>query len=340
MMISPADPEAPRGDLAALTGTVLVTSRSFGSGHADPAAALAARGLEIRRGDHGHDVEALAAELATAVGWIAGTGPIDARHLDLAPNLRVIARYGVGVEAVDLAAAAAHSVTVTNTPGANAESVADHALALMLAAARHLVTGDRSARAGDWSARPGRELSALTIGIVGFGRIGQALAHRLVHGFGARVLVHDPYIKPEAVHAAGAKPCGLAALAQQADVLSLHVPGGGQPLIDAELLATMRPGAILVNTARGDLLDEAAVAAALTEGRLGALAVDVLGTEPAADSPVLDAPNVIVTPHLAAQTAEAVDRMGTMAADEVLRILSGDPPLNPVTPPTTTEATR
>jgi D-3-phosphoglycerate dehydrogenase len=339
-MSSDAAPQAPPGDLDALAGTVLVTSRSFGSGHADPEAALAERGLEVRRGDHRHDVQALREDLSTAVGWIAGTAPIDTTHLDLAPDLRVIARYGVGVDAVDLQAAAAHGVTVTNTPGANAESVADHALALMLAAARHLVAGDRSARAGDWSARPGRELSALTVGIVGFGRIGQALARRLVGGFGARVLAYDPYMKAEAVHAAGCLPCDLSSLVQKADVVSLHVPGGGRPLVDAELLAALRPGAILVNTARGDLLDEAAVAAALVDGRLGALAVDVLSAEPADASPLLRAPNVIVTPHLAAQTAEAVDRMGTMAADEVLRVLSGELPLHPVSPPLTPEATR
>lgn len=311
---------------------VLVTSRSFGSGHLDPGDRLRERGLDVVRGTPRHDADELAAALDRAVAWIAGTGPIGTAHLDRAPDLRVIARYGVGFDAVDVATATARGVIVTNTPGANSESVADHTLALMLAATRHVVAGDRAARAGDWSARPGRELGALTVGLVGFGRIGRAVARRLVGGFGCRVLVHDPYVDEGDIRAAGCEPVALDALAADASVLSLHAPGGDRPVVDGELLAAMRPGAILVNAARGDLLDETAVAAALAEQRLAAVAVDVLATEPAADSPLLTAPNVIVTPHVAAQTAEAIDRMGTMAVDDVLRVLDGEPPVHPVTP--------
>jgi D-3-phosphoglycerate dehydrogenase len=311
---------------------VLVTSRSFGSGHVDPGERLRARGLEVVRASPAHDPAELAPTLARAVAWIAGTGAVGAAHLELAPALRVIARYGVGVDAVDRREAAQRGILVTNTPGANAEAVADHTLALMLAALRHVVDGDAAARAGDWSARPGRELGALTVGLVGFGRIGRAVARRLTGGFGSRVLVHDPFLDDEAVRAAGCEPAGLDSLAEAADVLSLHAPGGDRPLVTAELLARMRPGAIIVNAARGDLVDEVALAAALERCHVTA-AVDVLAAEPAADSPLLRAPNVIVTPHVAAQTAEAIDRMGSMTVDDVLRALDGQPPCNPVTPP-------
>jgi D-3-phosphoglycerate dehydrogenase len=314
-------------------GAVLVTSRSFGSGHVDPGERLRARGLEVVRASPGHDPAELAPTLARAIAWIAGTGPVDAAHLELAPALLVIARYGVGVDAVDLPEAARRGILVTNTPGANAEAVADHTVALMLAAQRHVVAGDAAARAGDWSARPGRELGALTVGLVGFGRIGRAVARRLIGGFGTRVLVYDPFLDDEAVRAAGCEPAGLDGVAEGSDILSLHAPGGDRPLVGAELLARLPAGAILVNAARGDLVDEAALAAALERGHVAAAAVDVLAAEPAADSALLRAPNVIVTPHVAAQTAEAIDRMGSMAVDDVLRVLDGEPPSNPVTPP-------
>jgi D-3-phosphoglycerate dehydrogenase len=310
--------------------SIVVTSRSFGSGHTDPAQLLRERNLDVVQADPRHRPDALAGVLADAVGWIAGTGPIGAAQLDLAPRLRVIARYGVGVDAVDIVAATTRGIAVTNTPGANAEAVADHALALLLGALRHLVAGDRAARAGDWSPRPGRELSALSVGLLGFGRVGRALARRLVHGFGTRVLVHDPYVESAAVLEAGCEPVDLATLVATVDALSLHVPGGERPLVDAALLARLRPGAVLVNTARGTLLDEPAVAAALEAGTLGALAVDVLGTEPARDSPLLRAPNVTVTPHVAAQTVEAIDRMGTMAVANLLRVLDDHEPEHPV----------
>jgi D-3-phosphoglycerate dehydrogenase / 2-oxoglutarate reductase len=309
---------------------VLVTSRSFGSGSIDAAGTLREAGLQVVRGDPGHGTAALSEPLATAVGWIAGVGPIGSEHLDMAPRLRVIARYGVGTDSVDLEAAAARDVVVANTPGSNSDAVADHALALLLAAVRHVVAGDRAARAGDWSPRPGRELSALTVGLVGFGRVGRAFAKRLVGGFGSRVLVHDPFVDADTVMGAGCEPAALDELAEQADALSLHLGGGRDVVVDAALLTRMPRHAVLVNTARGDLVDEAALASALSSGALAAAAVDVLAAEPAATSPLFGAPNVIVTPHVAAQTREAVDRMGSMAVEAVLNVLAGKPPASRV----------
>jgi D-3-phosphoglycerate dehydrogenase len=315
--------------------SVVVTARSFGSGDANPGGLLQKAGLRVERADPAHDHAILRESLPAAVAWIAGTAPIDDRHLAVAPNLKVVARYGTGYDSVDLAAAARRGVIVTNTPGANAEAVADHTLGLMLAALRHLVAGDRASREGVRPALRGRELGALTVGIIGFGSIGRAVARRLSGGFGSRVLAHDPFVAPERAREAGVEPVGdLSGLARAADVLTLHMPGGGSAVVDAAFLSRTSPGAVLINTARGDLLDEQAVASALAEGRLAAVAVDVLASEPATSSPLLDAPNAIVTPHIAAQTTQAIDRMGMMAADEVVRVLTGEAPRHPVSVPT------
>ena len=328
--MSPVTPEE-----AGVAPSVVVTARSFGSGDADPAGLLQKVGLRVANADPAHDQAVLEETLSAAVAWIAGTSPIDDRHLAAAPKLKIVARYGTGYDSVDLAAAARREVIVTNTPGANAEAVADHTVGLMLATLRHLVAGDRASREGIHSPLRGRELAALTVGIVGFGSIGRAVARRLIGGFGSRVVAYDPFVAPERVREVGIEPVGdLSGLARVADVLTLHMPGGGGAVVDAAFLSRMRPGAVLINTARGDLLDEQAVASALAERRLAAAAVDVLVSEPATSSPLLDAPNAIVTPHVAAQTTQAIDRMGMMAAEEVVRVLAGDAPRHPVAVPT------
>ncbi|UNK71266.1 phosphoglycerate dehydrogenase [Microbacterium sp. H1-D42] len=312
---------------------ILVTSRSFSDGDLDLVERAAAAGHRIMRGPAHHDPTELRSLLHGADAWIAGTGPVTAEHLAAAPKLKVIARYGVGYEAVDLAAAAARGIPVTNTPGANASAVADHAIGLMLAALRTIPDGDRRVRAGDWSVRRGRELGAATVGIVGFGRIGQGVAARL-RGFEPRMLASDPYVPADDIRNTGAEPADLDELFRTADVISLHAPGG-QRLVDAARLSEIRPGTVLVNTARPDLIDEAAVADALREGILAGYAADTLDGDTAASaSPLLAtdlADRVIVTPHLAAQTTQAVDNMGAMSLDEVLAVLRGDAPTYPVT---------
>ena len=319
--------------------TILVTSRSFSDGALDLVARARAAGHEIVRGPSHHDLDELRPLLAVADAWIAGTGPVTAAHLDAAAHLQIVARYGVGYEGVDRAAAAARGIPVTNTPGANSDAVADHAVALMLAALRTVVDGDRRVRGGDWGVRRGRELGAATIGIVGFGRIGQGVAKRL-SGFGCRILASDPYLPDESIEGVGAEPAALDELFRSADVITLHAPGG-QRLIDDARLAGIRPGTVLVNTARPDLVDETAVAEALRSGALDAYAADTLDGDTAAGaSPLLDpalADRVIVTPHLAAQTTQAVDNMGRMSLDDVIAVLRGAAPAYPVTPPSAEE---
>jgi len=319
-------------------GVVLATSRSFSSGSVDLVARLAAAGHEVVRGPADHDLDALAGLLPDAVGWVAGTGPVTAAHLDRAPRLRVIARYGVGFEAVDVEAATERGIVVTNTPGANSDAVADHTVGLMLAVLRATTEGDRRVRAGDWSVIRGRELGRLTVGIVGFGRIGQGVAKRL-SGFGSRLRASDPYLHESIISSLGAEPAEVTELASNCDVVTLHAPGG-QTIVDAAWLGSARPGLVIVNTARPELVDESAVASALQARRIGGFAADTLrGDTHGDDSPLLDpsiADRVIVTPHFGAQTVEAVDNMGSFAVDNLLAVLEGREPPHPVNHPTVT----
>ncbi len=315
-----------------LSPVVLVTSRSFSSGTLDLSSRLEAAGLEIVR-HLDHELSMLGDSLTRAVAWIAGTSPVTAAHFARAPRLRVLARYGVGSDAVDLAAAAKAGVVVTNTPGANSDAVAEFSLALMMAVLRGVPQGDARLRAGDWSVRRGRQLGGNTVGIVGFGRIGQASA-TLLAGLGCHVMIHDPYVEPETISSAGYQPASLDDVRTQARVVTFHSPGG--PCIVNEMwLADCAQGQIIVNTARASLIDEAAVATALREGRLSGYAADTLLTETdgSDESPLLAADlqdHVVLTPHLGAQTDEAVDQMGAMAVDDALAVLAGEPPTHPV----------
>jgi D-3-phosphoglycerate dehydrogenase len=309
---------------------VLVTSRSFSSGDLDLAGELQAAGCRIVTGPSTHELDALRPLLADATAWIAGTGPVRAGHLDAAPGLQLVARYGVGVDAVDLEAAAARGVLVTNTPGANTGAVADHAVALLLAALRDVPQGDRGVRAGRWAVHRTRELGALTVGIVGLGRIGRAVAARL-GGFGSTLLGFDPWVPPGELERLGIEGVGLDALAARSDVISLHAPGE-EVVVDEHFLALVRPDLVLVNTARATLVDEPALATALRAGRLRRYASDVLGAEAGDHANPLLADDLrdrtVFTPHSAAQTVQAVDGMGRGAVDAVLAHLAGDQPPN------------
>jgi D-3-phosphoglycerate dehydrogenase len=315
-----------RGAPAALEGRVVVTTRSFGSGGADPEGLLAAAGLEVVRADPGHDPAALAGPLAGAVAWIAGVGPIGAAQLHLASDLRVVARYGVGVDAVDRAELARRGVVLTNTPDANAATVADFAVLLMLAALRQLPTTLGGTMP---PALASRELGQLTVGVIGFGRIGRSVARRLA-GFGARVLAHDPLLEVGAPLPDGlaGEAVALDELAARCEVLTLHAPALGRPLVDAALLARVRPGVVLVNAARAELVDDDALAAALADGRVAVAALDAHDVGPG--SPLAGRTDVLLTPHVAGQSRDSVDRMGMGAAEDVLRVLRGEAPRHPV----------
>jgi D-3-phosphoglycerate dehydrogenase len=307
---------------------VVISSRSFGSGEIDVVARLTGAGCQVERIGSDHQLDACRATLSRARAWIAGVAPVTAAHFDTAPQLAVLARYGVGYDAVDVREATRRGIVVTNTPGANAGAVAEHALGLTLAALRGIAAGDRAVREGRWEGRRGREVSALTVGIVGAGRIGMGYADRM-RALGATVLGHDPFV----AQAPGVEIVSLPELLARSDVISLHAPGGRE-IITAAALISSRPGLVLVNTARADLVDEAAVARALRTGQLAAYAADtLLGEATSSTSPLLDrdlTDRVVITPHTAAQTVQAIDAMGSMATDDVLAVLAGAAPIHPV----------
>lgn len=322
--------------------TILATSRSFGDGSRDLVGELERAGHTVLRGPSDHGLEALRNALSRADAWVAGTGAVTGEHLDAAPRLRVVARYGVGIEAVDTAAAAQRGIVVTNTPGANSDAVADHAVALMLAALRSIVQGDRRVRRGDWAPIRGRELGALTVGIVGFGRIGRGVARRL-SGFGTRIAATDPLLSAEQLRDGGAEPLDFEAMAAGCDLITLHAPGG-RTLVDEHWLQRVQRPIVLVNTARADLVDEDALERSLREGRVASYAADTLAGDTAGPASVLLAADlaghVTVTPHLGAQTVEAVDGMGSIAVANALAVLEGHPPPNPVNDPDPTARRR
>jgi glyoxylate reductase len=253
---------------------------------------------------------------------------VDEALLAAAPGLRHVASYGVGVNHIDLDACRRRGVVVTNTPGVLTDATADLAMALLLAAARRVVEGDRLIRAGGWTAVDpgfllGTEVTGKTVGVVGFGRIGQAFARRAA-GFGMRIL----YAGPREVDFPGARRARLEQLLAGSDVVSLHVPltPSTENLLSRERLALLRPGAIVVNTARGQVVDDAALAEALASGRVAAAGLDVFRDEPRVPAAYLALPNVVLTPHLGSGSRETREAMSRLVVEDVLRVARGEPP--------------
>lgn len=253
--------------------------------------------------------------------------------LDLLPNLRIVANFGVGYDRIDVRACHERGVVVTNTPGVLDAATADLAFALILAARRRVVEGDRLVRSGDWGASwadswLAEELTGSTLGIVGFGRIGQAVARR-ARGFDLRVL----YTQRTEIATSLGEYRALDALLREADIVTLHVPSTPQTrgLIDARRLALLRDGTCLVNTARGEIVDEHALVAELVSGRINA-GLDVFAHEPHVPEPLLGLENVVLTPHLGSGTRQAREAMTRLAVDNVLAVGRGEPPLTPADP--------
>lgn len=278
--------------------------------------------------------EELVAALAGADAVIASSDPYNERTLVACPRLRVLVRWGTGVDTVDLDACTAAGVLACNAPGLNVEAVADHTLGVMLALARRLTYQTAVMRAGGWEEVRGVDLWRKTVGIVGFGAVGRAVARRLA-GFQCRVMAFDPLLPPGAVEATGAEPAELEALFSTADFVSLHasLTPETRGLVSAVMLGRMKPSAFLVNTARGPLVDEAALVCALREGRIAGAAIDAFESEPLpADHPLRAMPNCLATPHSAFNTQETADAVNAAVAEQVVDALQGRRPrflLNP-----------
>ncbi|RBP61992.1 D-3-phosphoglycerate dehydrogenase [Brevibacterium sanguinis] len=309
-----------------------VLTPSFGKLSSTPIARAAALGLELdhRTENHPKSGQTLIDALAGAEAVLVGLDTIDADVLAACPELKVVAKHGAGVDNIDLDAAAAAGVTVVNTPGANADAVADLTMGLLIMGARRIREAEDSLRAGRWEVFFGTELTGKQLGILGFGRIGRAVARRAV-GFGMRIAAYDPFVPDHAIAEAGAVPMSLAEAVAGSDFLTLHLPAGDEPLLHRELIESMPAGAGLINAARGGLVDEPALASALHEGNLSFAALDAFATEPpAADDPLLHAPNLIATPHIGAYSDIANANMGSWAVEDVVRVLQGEEPRFPV----------
>ena len=297
---------------------------------------LADAGLALLRAA-GHDIDVRAGlsadELREAIKGaealiVRSATQVDADLLAAGDSLVVVGRAGVGLDNVDVAAATERGVLVCNAPSSNVVSAAEMTVALMLALARHVPQAHQALADGRWerSRWGGMEIYHKTIGIVGLGRVGRLVAQRIAP-FDVALISYDPYMSAESGRAADVEMVEFDELLERSDIITLHMPRTPETagLLGAENLAKCRPHALIVNTARGGILDEAAAAAALDEGRLGGVAVDVYATEPATESPLFGRPDVVATPHLGASTSEAQDRAGAQIAEQVNLALAGDP---------------
>lgn len=311
---------------------------------------LAQEGIDILRADHEVDVrvglprdEFLAALPDHDALLVRSQVQVDAEAISAGRRLAVIGRAGVGVDNIDIAAATAAGITVVNAPTGNTIAAAEHTLALLLALARHIPAADASMRRGEWrrSAFTGREMRGRALGVIGLGKIGMAVADR-ARALEMEILGHDPFVTQEAAELHGVRLVPLARIMREADAITVHVPltRSTRGMIGAAELADMKSGALLVNVARGGVIDEAALAQALTSGHLGGAAVDVYSTEPPpADLVLRDVPNIILTPHLGASTEEAQTRVAVEAAEQVREVLAGRPARYAVNAPLLTPET-
>ena len=267
--------------------------------------------------------------LSDAEGLVVRSGTtVDRDLMEAAPRLRVVGRAGVGVDNIDLDEATRRGILVANTPLANSVSAAEHAFGLMLAQARNIARADATIRAGRWdrAAFRGVELDGKTLGLVGMGRIGTLVAGRAL-AFGMSVLAYDPYITADQARQAGAELRDLDSLLAESDFISLHLPRTPETenLLDAVAFGKVKPGVRIVNASRGGIIDEEALAEAIRSGRVAGAALDVFATEPLVGGPLVELPQVVLTPHLGASTAEAQDKAGLHVAESVAAGLMGEP---------------
>jgi D-3-phosphoglycerate dehydrogenase len=282
-------------------------------------------------------------QLADVIGEAHGLGVrlarVTAELIAKAPGLQVIAKHGVGYDNIDVVAATARRIVVVNTPRANSMSVAEHIMSLMLCLANRICAANADLRSGRFRTREdyvGVELEGKTLGVVGLGRIGSETARKCQSGFGMNVVAYDPQLSDEAFRLAGCARAGsLGRLLEESDfvILCLPLTGDTAGMIGARELSLMKPGAYLINTSRGGLVDEQALYRGLAEGEIAGAAMDAFVREPPTlENPLLSLDNFIATPHVGGATKEAMRRMATDLAEEILRVLRGERPLNPVNP--------
>lgn len=273
-------------------------------------------------------IEALVRQHRPA-GILTCWAPVSAQAIEAAPDLKIVARLGVGLDNIAVDAATARSVPVTNVPDYCVEEVSDHAIGFALAWTRGLVQFDREVHAGRWVPADARlrRLASLTCGLIGYGRIGRATARKFA-AFGCRVLAHDPFMPADA---GSVEAASLEQLLAQSDIVVVHAPltDGTYHLVDRERIALMKPGSLLINVSRGAIVDTDAVVEALQCGQLSAVALDVIESEPTVPPALLEQPGAMLTPHVAFSSDASLLELRRRAAEEVVRVLRGEAPLNP-----------
>lgn len=285
-------------------------------------------GLEVTEQvdlDYAPPKERLKKLLADKDIYVVGVDEVDRELMDAAPNLKLIIKHGVGYNNIDLDCAREKGIAVTFAPGQNSESVAELAVGMMFSAARHISRCDRLIRQDNWTMMMGRELLGKTLGLVGYGNIGRRVA-RIAKSMDMRVLVFDPFLSDELLRGEGAEPCPLEEIFEQSDFISLHAPATPENLnmVGATLLGKMKPTACLINTARGELIDEQALADALRQGRIYAAALDVFKTEPPT-GPLAGLENVIYTSHIGACTTDSARNLSTASYENIKRFINNQP---------------
>lgn len=284
-------------------------------------------GVEVRWVDGPNRPELLAAVREADALLVRSATTVDAEVLAAAPKLKIVGRAGVGLDNVDIDAATERGVMVANAPTSNIHSACEHAISLLLSTARQIPAADKTLRDGEWkrSSFSGVEIFGKTIGIVGFGHIGQLFAQRLA-AFETTIIAYDPYANPARAAQLGVELVTLDELMSRADFVTIHLPKTKETagMFDADMLAKAKKGQIIINAARGGLVDEQALADAIDSGHIRGAGFDVYASEPCTDSPLFARPEVVVTPHLGASTVEAQDRAGTDVADSVLKALAGE----------------
>jgi len=315
---------------------VLITATSFSEITREPEERLSAAGYEIIHNPYGRPMtaEQLAPLLEGIDGCAAGVDDFSASAFARADHLKVLARHGAGIDQVDLEECTRRGIVVANLPGANADAVADMTLALMLAVARHIPEGDRTTKAGEWVNTYGVDLHQATVALLGLGRIGKGVARRC-RGFDARVLAYDPYFDEDFAAKHGVERAeSLDQAMTEGDFVCIHMPANDETrgAIDAAKIALMKPTAILVNTARGTIVDEDALADALQEGRIFGAGLDVYATEPPQNSRLLRCERAVTMPHVSSNTPGALLAMGNGVVDAIVAVFEGRRPQHVVNP--------
>lgn len=308
---------------------ILITPRSFGKTSNVPFEMLEKYGYEIIKNDTGksYTEDELLKVIEDVDGLIVGLDPVTRKVLEKGKKLKAVSKYGVGVDNIDLEAAKELGIKVTYTPGANNESVADFAFALMLASSRKVNELDEIVRSNKWEKKIGIEVYGKTIGIVGTGAIGKGVARR-ASGFNMEILAYDLYADEAFANQIGMKYVDKKTLLEKSDFITLHVPLTDEMyhFIDSEELSMMKKSAILINTSRGGIVNEDALYDALKENKIAGAAFDVYEKEPPTNSKLLELKNILLAPHCGASTVDATNRMGVMAVQGLVSVLEGMEP--------------